>query len=351
MASSVTPTPGSAESGALVPLLPFPQVDRYNGFATDAERAQYFRETNNSASFVDLNRRYIEALGTVAPPPLTAAGERVAADLEANGIALADFSEFFEPEFLDVISGRFEAFVEDFNRLYPPGTPQKGKAVYLDTVHKSHTFVSGDAVSRYLSLPEFAAISARYMRMVPRFVGTSFWRTRPATGDDRIYSQLWHRDYNDRMLVKVFLYLTNVGEREGYFEFFAGTHSGGPYGNLFDRIGDDGYRAYPDNAEVEARLADTPVFDVSALPPASRHGAAAPWFRRPAVVRCLGPRGSLIFADTFGLHRGGYVHAGHRDMVMTTYSTNFNVHKPHFDVTQGFAATLSPFMRMAFGVV
>jgi hypothetical protein len=35
---------------------------------------------------------------------------------------------------------------------------------------------------------------------------------------------------------------------------------------------------------------------------------------------------------------------------MSTYSTNFNVHKPHSAVTPEFAAELTPFMRMAFGV-
>jgi hypothetical protein len=35
---------------------------------------------------------------------------------------------------------------------------------------------------------------------------------------------------------------------------------------------------------------------------------------------------------------------------MTTYSTNFNIHKPHFAVTEEFAASLDPFMRMVFGL-
>jgi hypothetical protein len=37
-------------------------------------------------------------------------------------------------------------------------------------------------------------------------------------------------------------------------------------------------------------------------------------------------------------------------MIMTTYSTNFNVHPPHFAVTRGYADSLTPFMRLAFGV-
>jgi hypothetical protein len=35
---------------------------------------------------------------------------------------------------------------------------------------------------------------------------------------------------------------------------------------------------------------------------------------------------------------------------MTTFSTNANVHRPHFEVTLEFAQRLSPFMRRVFAV-
>lgn len=352
MASSTIPTSTDGTAGAetLVALRPFPQLEKLRALPSDRARETYARGMNNPRAFWVLNRRYVEALRRHAAPALTAVGRRVADDLVATGIALADFSEFFDAAFFDAISGSFYRYLEQFQQT-ATASAAKGKGVFLDTVHKAHTFTVNDAVSSYLAEPAFAAIAADYMGMVPRFVGSSFWRTRPATGSDRLYSQLWHRDYNDRLLVKVFLYLTDVGPREGCFEYLAGSHERGPLGGEFDRIGPDGFRAYPDSAAVDSRLATLPAFDLSAEPKARHAGASAPWRGGPAIVRCLAPRGTLIFADSYGLHRGGFVEAGHRDMIMTTYSTNFNVHKPHFAVTRGFADTLTPFMQTAFGAI
>lgn len=351
MASSTIQTISKpvAATQEMVAVRSFPQLDRHTRLPSNTWRALYARATNNRLYFKVLNRRYIHAIRHMAAPELTAAGERVASDLSANGIAFAEFSEFFEPRFFETIRACFEEYLTEFNRVKTKAP--KGKEVFLDTIHKAHTFVPDDPVSTYLAAPIFAATSARYMGMVPRFVGSSFWRTRVATGDDRMYSQQWHRDYNDRVLVKVFLYITDVGAEEGYFEYLTGSHGGGRLGRKYDRIGPDGFRAYPDASRLDPYVASLPVISLDAVPKARRSGTSAPWHRKSSVIRCLAPRATLIFADTFGLHRGGYVRSGYRDMIMTTYSTNFNVHKPHFAVTRDFARSLSPFMRMSFGIL
>ena len=353
MASSTTPRVAKAVdsvSQELAAVSGFPQLDRRNSFSDDRWRALYARATNNRLWFRVLNQRYIKARRELAAPKVTPAGKRVARDLHANGIAFADFSEFFSPQCLDALQERFCGYLEAFNRANATAKSQKGKAVFLDTLHKAHTFVPDDPVSAYLSEPMFAAIAARYMGMVPRFVGSSFWHTREAKDGDRLYSQTWHRDYNDRMLVKAFLYLSDVGDQEGYFEYVTGSHGRGPLGRGYDRIGSDGFRAYPDSDEVERRMADLPIVSLDGVPSDRRSGDAAPWHGTPTIVRCLAPKATLIFADTFGLHRGGFVRSGYRDMIMTTYSTNFNIHKPHFAVTEDFTKGLTPFMRMAFGL-
>ena len=117
-----------------------------------------------------------------------------------------------------------------------------------------------------------------------------------------------------------------------------------------DKVGSDGLRVYPNEDELEGCLANIPVINLSTVQDNCLSGDSTPWHGKPTVIRCQAPKGTLIFADTFGIHRGGHVESGHRDMVMTTYSTNFNVHKPHFAVTQDYAKTLNPFMKMSFGI-
>ena len=337
------------DKAVTVALRKFPQIERRRGIRTELLRSLYARATNNSASFLFINRRYIAALNDTAPPALSSAGARIAEDLSLNGIAFAKFDEVFDADFLEALQKAFDGYADEFESTRRNAVAG-GKGSYLDTVHKSHTFVLGDVATDYCGAPAFAAIAARYMGMVPRFIGSSFWRTRPLPPDNgsRQYSQLWHRDYNDRMLMKAFLYLTDVGLQEGFFEYVAGSHARGPMGELYDRVGPDGFRAYPDNTEVERLVESLPSYSLDDV--AATTGTNAPWHGKPAIVRCIAPRGTLIFADTFGLHRGGYVQKGVRDLIMTTHSTNFNVHKPHFAVTPDYADKLDAFMRLVFGV-
>jgi len=332
----------------LVSLQEFPQIKRRRALRFDFLRTCYARLTNNNIAFKKMNRTYIDALNEITLPAISTVEKRVIDDLKSNGIAFADFSEFFSANFFNVIQDCFYTYQAEFNRNNT--SAKSGKGAYLDTVHKAHTFIKNDSASAYLSEPAFAHIASQYMSMIPRFVGSSFWHTRVATGCDRIYSQLWHRDYNDRMLVKIFLYITDVGPQEGYLEYVTGSHGRGPLGQKFDRIGSDGYRAYPNNMEVDKLVAKLPVIKLNTLNSTQKNGHSAPWSNKPSVIQCIAPKATLIFADTFGLHRGGFVQEGHRDMIMITYSTHFNIHKPHFSVSQGFANELNPFMRMAFGI-
>lgn len=332
----------------LIELRPFPQIVLRGKVQTDFARRVLGRMLNNEAAFRWLNRDFIGALKRLHPPGPGAAGRRVADDLKANGIAFARLDEFVPREAYDALKAEFAKRLEAFRE--GAGGRKGGKAIYLDTIYKAHTFTPGDVTSAYLGEPAFAAVAAAYMGMVPRFVGTSFWHTRVISDGERRYSQLWHRDYNDRRLVKVFLYLCDVGRENGYFEYLSGSHVGGPLGGKFDRIGEDGLRAYPNDEAVSSLVETLPVVELCEVPASRMSGATAPWFGKPSVLRCMAPEATLIFADTFGLHRGGYVVQGHRDMIMTTYSTNFNVHKPHFSVTPEFAWTLSPFMHKVFGL-
>lgn len=357
-----TPTPVTLNNDAtsnkaqnpFVSIRAFPQIQSRQLLRINLLRAIYSRLTNNKLCYQAINHRYTQAFKKKALPELSSLGLRIVSDLKANGVAFAKMSDFFDEAFFDVIKNCFDAYLQEFNRQNFNIKSSHGKASYLDTIHKSHTFIPNDPVSSYLSAPAFADIAAHYLQMVPRFVGSSFWHTRIITDNqDRIYSQQWHRDYNDRSLVKIFLYVTDVGPKEGYFEYLAGSHSRGDraLGQIFDRIGSDGYRAYPQTEKIEKFIKKIPTVDLNALTNRQKTGSSAIWHRQPTVIRCIAPKATLIFADTFGLHRGGYVEAGYRDMIMTTYSTNFNVHKPHFTVTQDFAKSLSPFMQMSFGII
>ncbi len=331
----------------LMNIRSFPQINMRTILRTDGMKRLCASLLNNRHAFNYINRDYINALPKMTIPSLSSAGERVVSDLKNFGVAFADWTEFFDMSLYKILRQEFDLHLEKFNTS-PPAA--KGKAIFIDTIYKSHTFDIGDALSSYLGTPEFAAIAARYMGMVPRFIGNSFWHTRPTPDGERVYSQLWHRDYNDRRLLKVYVYLSDVGEKQGFFEYATDSHWSGSLGHVCDHIGKDGYREYPSHSSLEPVIDKLPIISLSTVDKSARSGSQAPWYKGPTRIQCTSPKTTLIFADTFGLHRGGHVIEGHRDMVMTTYSTNFNVHKPHFSVTKRYSEQLDPFMKMVFGL-
>lgn len=83
-------------------------------------------------------------------------------------------------------------------------------------------------------------------------------------------TQWFHRDWDNIRSVKLFLYLTEVGEEDGAFEFVATSQSDERLVEI-SRISDD---------RVAAVMGDLPV------------------------KRMTGPAGTMFMADTFGVHRG-----------------------------------------------
>lgn len=111
----------------------------------------------------------------------------------------------------------------------------------------------------------------------------NLWETRPTTGAPS-RSQLWHRDREDRVIAKAFLYLSEVTADAGPLTYAPGTHAYGPcYGQhptLFREAG-SGWERATDDA-------------MAALVPAQDWQIAT------------GPIGTLVLADTAGYHKGGY---------------------------------------------
>jgi SAM-dependent methyltransferase len=318
----------------ILPRRPFPVVTAFEELPDDASRKQYMESINSDSSFAEINSGLIKSLDEHELPTISPAGVKVLDGLKKDGIAIAHMNDFFPDTVLPALQDRFATMLDLFEFMRGKGkekSPDRmGKAVYMDTLKKGHKFRDGDILSEYLGIPEFAAISASYMGMVPRYVGASVWNNRPVDPSaERLYSQSWHRDYNDMLLVKVFVYLSDVNEGAGPFEYLKGSHRRGPLGKEVCTIGEDGYRAYPTEEEMASILALTKEQD---------------------RLLCIGGAGSLVFADTYGLHRGGYCQNASRHMIMSTFSTDYNVHRSHFEVAQGYSGAETSFMKSVFGI-
>lgn len=139
------------------------------------------------------------------------------------------------------------------------------------------------------------------------------------------YSQRWHRDSEDRKMVKVFLYLTDVEEAgTGPFSYVKGSHGSGRFARLFPQHPPVG--SYPPPGAVE-----------QAVPP-------------DAIRTCFGKAGTLILCDTTGLHRGGYSTTKERIMFTASYVSSASLHPVRYTLPAASVVTaLHPLVRYALG--
>jgi hypothetical protein len=139
-------------------------------------------------------------------------------------------------------------------------------------------------------------IANAYLEMWSKLAYVDVWYSVPQpAAAERISSQRWHRDYDDKHLLKVFLYLVDVDESMGPFQYVAGSHPGGPYADAWQwqPLGQN----YPTEEELEARV------------PAS------------AVQTFTGRAGTMVFCNTSGFHRGGFSTTKPRVLATATYSS------------------------------
>ena len=139
-------------------------------------------------------------------------------------------------------------------------------------------------------------IANTYLGMWSKLEYVDVWYSVPQPADaQRISSQRWHRDYNDKHLLKVFLYLVDVDESMGPFQYVPGSQPGGPYAYVWpwQPLGQN----YPTEEELEALI------------PAS------------SVKAFTAPKGTLIFCNTAGFHRGGFSTTDPRVLATATYSS------------------------------
>jgi len=114
--------------------------------------------------------------------------------------------------------------------------------------------------------------------------------------------QLWHRDPNDKKILKIFIYLNDVGENNGAFKYLR-----------YSRTKHKDYFSFKEYS--------------------IRNGDIDEEKYKEDIITFTGKRGTVIFADTSGLHCGGYVKEGERKMLTLGYVTRANNWKRNFKYT------------------
>ncbi|GAA0290277.1 phytanoyl-CoA dioxygenase family protein [Kineococcus aurantiacus] len=215
------------------------------------------------------------------PPVLTEAGRDLLGDLRRDGVATAQLDDLLgEP-------GRFEQLrrhVEDLRAASADGERAFGKSFLVELMGSEPVVAADDPLLQLAVDPRLRGIAEEYAQMSLKVHDLNAWLNLP-TGGAAVQSQRWHRDLpEDHDIVKMFVYVRDVTPGAGPLRYLAGsaTRTGRTLQvrNDWDGVG---YRL--DDSGVERLVEQNPGLEI-----------------RTASA----PAGTVVFADTRGIHRGGH---------------------------------------------
>jgi hypothetical protein len=234
-------------------------------------------------------------------PELDDVQRRLLEELERDGYALTTFQELFPGE---EPWGSVEAQAERFISDTAAGLAGDGEGLRVregkEFVVRLHSYEAelgpDDPWFGVCASRRMLDLANSYLGLWSKLEYVDLWYSVPQPEEaDRVSSQRWHRDFNDKHLLKAFLYLVDVDEDTGPFQYVPGSAPGGRYEDAWpwEPLG----KNYPPEEELESRLPED------------------------AARIFTGPKGTLLFCNTAGFHRGGFATAKPRVLATVTYSS------------------------------
>lgn len=233
------------------------------------------------------------------PPRLNEVQKRVVRDLKETGIAVTHLDELFPGENLLLL------LVSHSQKLRDKAKVQSGKTFLRYLWDRSPALDFKNPFVK-LSLNEklLDAVNS-YLEMYSRLFQLTLNITRViGEGVPPFLSQRWHRDPEDKRMLKLFIYLTDVDEVAGPFSYIPYSKYGLKWGKVFPQRPPVGF--YPPDGAVEKL------------------------FSKEAIKICTGRAGTTIFCDTTGLHKGGYAVQKERVMFTVGYRTPVSAWRTDF---------------------
>jgi hypothetical protein len=248
-----------------------------------------------------LSNRRARSLYSRHQPSLDGVQRRIVQELDDSGFSVVGFDGLFPAEAWQSVERQAAAFVEETEaglaREAAGGGGDLRRRSGKEFVVRRHSTGAvlglddpwlGIATSRRL-----IDVANVYLQLWSKLEYADVWYSIPQPGGERTASQLWHRDFDDRHLLKTFLYLSDVDESAGPFQYVPGSQPGGPYAGICPWK-PMGVGRIPEE-EIDRNVPDGGVRTFTA------------------------PKGTMIFCNTSGLHRGGFAEGKRRVLAAFTY--------------------------------
>lgn len=224
--------------------------------------------------------------------------ERILADLREKGYCMVHVDEIFGEGYYEKNLKPIAAKVkEKLSKDMQDGSGDRFKRGkdFVARFYDEKTPVSFDDKINELVLDDFFYdLAVKHLGTHPRITNIDYWLNIPKQ-DAPKSSQKWHRDYEDLKLLKVFLYLGDVTPESGPLSYVESSQYTGKFGDLFPR-------KFPNGVVVEEE-------DINAQ------------FKNNEQKTFTLKDGTLVFADTSGLHKGGHCTRDERFLYTFTYTS------------------------------
>ena len=238
-----------------------------------------------------------------APPALDDVQQGVLDRLRREGYASLPFSDLVpDPAVWQELEADAERFVAETEaglaREREGGESELRRRAGKEFLVRKYSWGSrlglDDPWLRLGTNPRLLDLANAYVQMWTKLEYVDVWYTPAAGADERRSSQRWHRDFNDRHLLKAFIYLVDVDDDTGPFEYVPRSAPGGELDAHWPwrPLGDN----YPPEDQLAARIGDR-------------------------AVTFTAPKGTVIFCNTSGFHRGGLARANPRVLATFTWDS------------------------------
>ena len=239
-------------------------------------------------------------------PSLDPVQRRIVESLDHGGYALASVEELLSKQAWQALQHQAAGFVEQTEANLEQLRQRKGKNFLVRKYEHGRENVLGldDPWLDVCGSRRLLDIANEYLRLWSKVDYLDVWYSIPIGQDvERRASQLWHRDFEDRHLLKVFLYLVDVDEQTGPLEYVSGSQPDGPYADI------DPWQA----SGISASQKGTALLSIGQQ--------IAKRVPTEKIRTFTAPKGTMIFCNSSGLHRGGFAKIRPRVLATAAYTS------------------------------
>ncbi len=228
-------------------------------------------------------------------------------DLKLNGVTRIE--GYYDKKDLKKLEINFNTLLKDFKNLSPAKLGDKNLGTFLNQnqFNKGEDFFSKIAtqiqiIDPFITSPQLLKIALddnlvnlakSYFETDYIFITGANFRRSYANDLNANDTQMYHRDRHTYKGLKIFIYLNNVDEDTGPFQYILKSHKNWPLMSNRKYRWEDNY--------IET------------------------YYGKKSVFSATGSVGDIILADTTGFHKGKKLNKNYRTMLTLNYSTHRDI--------------------------